>query len=284
MAESATAQMSSQDLASYFKRVGYSGSALATLSTLEELHLLHPKAIVFENLDVLLGRPIRLDIESLIGKLVDNKRGGYCFEQNTLFQAVLRKIGFTVNSLGARVQWQYPNSIARPRSHMVLQIRMPDASYIADVGFGLLTLTAPLRLEADTEQPTPHGIYRLVPVGAEMRMEARTSEGWTPVCQISLREEAPADWEVYNWFTSTHPDSRFTRELVAARPAEEVRYGLLNNVLNTYYLDGHAERQIVETPKALAAMLRELFGLDLPEGSKTVLEGLLRRAGAQNGH
>jgi N-hydroxyarylamine O-acetyltransferase len=271
--------MSSPDLESYFERIGFSGNSVATLSTLEALHLLHPKAIVFENLDVLLRRPIRLDVESLVRKLVHRKRGGYCFEQNTLFQTVLQKIGFDVNSLGARVQWRYPAGSVRPRSHMVLQIRMPDASYIADVGFGLLTLTAPLRLEADIEQPTPHGIYRLVPVGTEMRMEAKTSEGWAPVYQISLREEAPSDWEVYNWFTSTHSDSRFTRELVVARPADKVRYGLLNNVLSVYHLDGHVERHIIETPGALEVVLRNRFDLDPPEGTAAILEGLLGTAG-----
>jgi N-hydroxyarylamine O-acetyltransferase len=267
--------MPALDLASYFARIGYSGPSEATLSMLQELHALHPAAIVFENLDVLLKRPIRLDVEALEQKLVDRKRGGYCFEQNTLFQAILETIGFSVSSLGARVQWRYPEDAPRPpRAHMVLRIRLPDADYIADVGFGLLTLTAPLRLEVGIEQSTPHGAYRLMPVGTDIRMEAKTKEGWAAVYQISLQEQTPADWEVYNWYTSTHPNSRFTRELIMARPAENRRLGLLNNVLSAYYLDGTTERQIIETPEALEAILQGEFSIDVPEDYKGLIAAL----------
>ena len=185
--------MPALDLDSYFARVGYSGPKIATLSTLQELHALHPTAIVFENLDVLLKRPIQLNVEALEQKLIHHRRGGYCYEQNTLFQAALETIGFYVSSVGARVQWRYPKGSVRPLSHMVLRIRLPDADYIADVGFGLLTLTAPLRLEAGIEQSTPHGAYRLVPAGDEILLEAKTSDGWEAVYQISLHEQTPVD-------------------------------------------------------------------------------------------
>jgi len=136
------------DIDSYLARIGYSGPNTATLTTLHALHALHPAAIAFENLDVLLKRPIRLGVEPLVTKLVQHGRGGYCYEQNTLFQAVLQAMGFSVGSIAARVQWRYPEGSLTPRSHMVLRIHLSDRDYIADVGFGLYTLTAPLRLEA----------------------------------------------------------------------------------------------------------------------------------------
>jgi N-hydroxyarylamine O-acetyltransferase len=102
--------MSELDLESYFVRIDYSGPKTATLATLQALHALHSAAIPFENLDVLLKRTIRLDVASLAMKLIDQGRGGYCFEQNTLFQAVLHKLGFAVGSIAARVQWHRPTT------------------------------------------------------------------------------------------------------------------------------------------------------------------------------
>ena len=244
------------------------------INTLRELHALHPAAIVFENLDVLLKRPIQLDMEALVRKLIHHRRGGYCYEQNTLFKAALQTIGFSVTSLAARVQWRYPEGSVTPRAHMVLRIRLPDSDYIADVGFGLMTLTAPLRLQTGIEQPTPHGLYRLIPIGDEMRLEAKTSEGWAAIYQISLQEQTSADWEVQNWYTSTNPNSRFTRDLMAARPAEKRRYGLLNNFLSTYYLDGTTERRMIETPQALETILRNEFDIDILEDHKGIIAGL----------
>ena len=88
--------MSSFDLASYFSRIGHEGPGEATLDTLRELHGLHPRAIVFENIDVLLKQPIRLDPEALFAKLVTGARGGYCYEHNTLFKSALEAMGFRV--------------------------------------------------------------------------------------------------------------------------------------------------------------------------------------------
>jgi N-hydroxyarylamine O-acetyltransferase len=267
--------MSKLDIDAYLARIGYSGQKTATLTTLHELHALHPTTIAFENLDVLLKRAIRLDVEALVTKLVHHGRGGYCYEQNTLFQAALQAMGFLVGSIAARVQWRYPEGSLTPRSHMLLRIHLPDNDYIADVGFGLYTLTAPLRLEAGVEQPTPHGLYRLVPVRDEMRLEAKTSEGWAAVYQMSLQAQTPADWDVVNWYNSTCPDSRFTKELMAARPAEKRRYGLLNNVLSTHHQDGTTERRMIETPEALEKILRNDFNINVPVECKGIFAGLI---------
>src|SRR5262245_56393740 len=142
--------MSDIDLAASLARSGYAGAPVATLDTLQVLHGLHPAAITFENLDPLLKRPVRLDLDVLMSKLVAQGRGGYCYEHNTLFAAVLRRLGYGVVTLAARVQWGAPKGVVRSRSHMVLRVELPQGSYIADVGFGLLTLTAPLQLFAAT--------------------------------------------------------------------------------------------------------------------------------------
>ncbi|HLH42242.1 MAG TPA: arylamine N-acetyltransferase, partial [Bryobacteraceae bacterium] len=150
------------DLDAYLHRIGYSGPRSASLETLTCVHALHPAAIPFENLNPLLGWPVALDVESLQAKLVAGGRGGWCFEQNYLLRHALEAMGFRVTSLAARVVWNAPaGSPVGPRSHMLLLVDLGGAPYIADVGFGGNVLTAPLRLEAHTAQPTPHELHRL---------------------------------------------------------------------------------------------------------------------------
>jgi arylamine N-acetyltransferase len=113
----------------------------------------HVQAIPFENLDILLGRPILIDLDSVQAKLVAERRGGYCFEQNTLFAAVLRELGFAVTTLAGRVRLGAPEAVPTPRTHMVLRVEFPDdgGPWLADVGFGF-SPTGPLRLVAGLEQ------------------------------------------------------------------------------------------------------------------------------------
>jgi N-hydroxyarylamine O-acetyltransferase len=269
--------MRTLDLASYLARIGYSGPKTATLETLQALHALHPAAIPFENLDVLLKRPIRLDVPSVAAKLVDRRRGGYCFEQNGLFQAALQELGFAVRGLAARPQWRRPEGLPPPRSHMVLLVSLPEGDFLADAGFGGLSLTAALRLDTEAAQPTPHGLFRLVRTEDEFQLQVKAREGWEPVYQMSLHEQAAADWEMANWYTSAFPGSHFTERLTAARIVGDRRYGLLDNALSIHAPDGRTERRELQTPEELAAVLRDDFGIALPEGVEGLLPRLVRR-------
>src|SRR5712691_950806 len=109
--------MTEIDLKSYFGRIGYSAGWAPRLESLQALHRLHPAAITFENLDPLMKRPVRLELHALISKLVNQERGGYCYEQNTLFATVLRTLGYSVSTLAARVLWNAPEGVVRPRTH-----------------------------------------------------------------------------------------------------------------------------------------------------------------------
>ena len=252
------------DLDAYLRRIGYAGPREPTLSVLRELHMRHPLSIPFENLDVLLKNPIRLDVDSLTDKLIVCQRGGYCYEQNTLFMAALRAMGFTVRSLAGRVQWQAGGRIAA-RHHMVLLIALPEGEFIADVGFGGLTMTAPLRFEFDRVQETPHGAYRLAPAGEEFQILARVDGDWHPLLQISLAEQADADWVSANWFISTSPDSIFTRTLMAALPMPDRRYTLRNNRFSIHHLGSQSEHHTITDPAELIGVLRETFRLNIPK-------------------
>ena len=271
--------MAAIDLDSYFARIGYSGPRTATLETLQALHLLHPVAIPFENLDPLMKRPVPLELKALAAKLVDQGRGGYCYEQNTLFAGVLEALGFSVATLAARVQWNVPPGTITPRYHMVLRIDLPEGRYIADVGFGRLTLTAPLRLAPELEQSTPHGPHRLIRIGDEFQLQAKLGGQWAPIFQLSLQEQAPADWEVANWFTSTNPASIFTQGLMVARPVGDRRYGLFNSDLRIHHPDGRIERRTLKTPEELASVLRNDFRIRIPQGSDEMFNRLISIAG-----
>ena len=143
------------DLNAYFHRIGFSGERTPTLATLAALQQAHLQHIAFENLNPLLGKPVPLAVDGLAHKLIQQGRGGYCFENNLLFMAVLTDLGFCVRGITARVYWNQPEDAQPPRSHMLLLVTIDGEDYLSDVGFGGMTPTAPLRLHTQATQRTP---------------------------------------------------------------------------------------------------------------------------------
>jgi N-hydroxyarylamine O-acetyltransferase len=252
-------------LDAYFHRIGYSGQPSADLETLRSLHYCHAVAIAFENLSPLLNHPVLLDLPSLQQKLIHQGRGGYCFEQNALFRSVLTSLGFQVTSLAARVLWGVPEGIITPRSHMVLLVHIDGAPYLADVGFGGLTLTTPLALQPDLEQPTTHEPFRLIHTDHSYNLQAHFGQEWKPLYQFDLQKQESPDYEVSNWFVSTHPKSLFTNSLIAARPDTNCRYALRDNQFTIHYLNGSKEKHQLTTVEELFAVLSNEFHLVLPD-------------------
>lgn len=266
------------DLDAYLRRIGYVGGRAPTLDTLAALHLCHAQTIAFENLDPLLGRPVALDAASLERKLVHSGRGGYCYEQNLLFGHVLRAFGFRVTGLAARVLWTYYREDAiTARSHQLLRVDLEDGLYIVDVGFGGQTLTAPLRLEPDVEQITPHEAFRLVTAGDGFEMQCRIGVAWKSLYRFDLQEVFEPDYEILNYYASTHPESRFVKALIAARPAADRRYALANDQFTVHHLGGPTERRVLETVSELRETLESVFLLRLPDAPEldTALARLL---------
>ena len=143
------------DLQAYLQRIGYDGGLDPTVETLTALHRAHVLSIPFENLDILLGRPIRLDLASLQAKLVRDRRVGYCFEQNALFAAVLEHLAFDVTGLAARVTMGEERTT--PRTHMILAVDIAGTGWLADVGFGGDTLLDPISFESS--EPVHQGAW-----------------------------------------------------------------------------------------------------------------------------
>jgi len=263
------------DLDAYFRRIGFSGPAAPDRATLDALHRLHPQAIAFENLDPLLGVPVRLDPAALASKLVRSARGGYCYEHNLLFMHVLKALGFSVRGLGARVLWVAAEDAVTARAHMLLCVDLDGSRHIADVGFGGTTPTSPLRLDAEGEQRTAHEPFKLVRSGDEFVLQAGMGEAWRSLYRFDLQEQFLPDYEMLNWYQCTSPDSYFTRNLMAARPVAGARYALRNAELSVHHLDGRSERRVLRTAGELRDTLSGTFGLTLANAAG--LDALLTR-------
>lgn len=255
------------DLTAYARRLGLPAPTLAappSLDLLRQLHRHQPEAIAFENLSPLLGLPVPLGSAELAAKLLHQSRGGYCFELNSLFLRALRQLGFTARGLAARVHWQVPPGVVLPRTHMLILVELAGESWLADVGFGGLSLTAPLRLLADEPQSTPHNTFRLLAdtdeYGHGYCLQVQLGERWVPMYSFDLQVQQEADFVAMNWFVATHPSSRFTTQLVAARVDGECRHTLGNAQYTCHRPDGSERRQLQDVDELLA-VLDEVFGL-----------------------
>jgi N-hydroxyarylamine O-acetyltransferase len=250
------------DLDAYFARIGYTGERTPTLETLRAVQRLHAATIPFENLNSLLGWPVKLDPESLQQKLVRSRRGGYCFEQNLLLRLVLEQLGFRVSGLSGRVVLTAPPGTIPARTHMLLRVEIAGETYLADVGFGQ-TPTAPLRLVPEVPQDTPHERLRLRADGSEFVLEAEIRGEWRPFYRFDLTEQHAIDYEVGNWYVSTCPASHITTTLMAGRAADGKRYALRDNEFATHSTSG-TERRVLSAGE-LREVLSDVFGIELPD-------------------
>jgi N-hydroxyarylamine O-acetyltransferase len=253
------------DLDAYLARVGYSGVRAACLDTFQGLHLAHATHIPFENLDILLGRSIKLDLASLQAKLVAARRGGYCFEQNTLFAAALEAVGFTVTRLAARVRMGTDH--IRPRSHMLLAVAAEGAQWLADVGFGGDGLLLPILLDQSEPLEQFGRAFRVDDQGNIKVLQTLRPDGWFDLYAFTLDRQYPIDYVVANHYTSTHPDSPFVKTLVVQRMTHDSRWILRDRELTEINPDGNTMRTVPDDD-ALVAELATVFGLYFPAGTR----------------
>lgn len=250
----------------YFQRINFAGSIAPTLSTLEQLHVLHTAAIPFENLTPLMRLPVRLELRNLEQKLLFEKRGGYCIEHNLLFKAMLEDLGFPVQAHGARVLWGHPEDSERPVSHLVLTVDVGGVTYLADTGFGGLTLTAPLRLRAEREQETPHETFRLLGGEPEWRVEAKIGEEWRAL--YTFEESEVTIEAVTEMNDRASVDSLIRDNILAARTEKGRRHTLKNLRLNTRATDGETESRRLADLAEVKEVLTGTFGITLPPAEK----------------
>ena len=253
------------DLSAYFARIGYAGPRTPTLDVLHAIAAHHAAAIPFENLDVLLNRPPRLDPASLEQQLVHARRGGYCFQQNGLLLHVLGALGFAVHPLSARVRLQQPRDFIPPRTHLFVKVELEGAPWVVDCGIGSFSLTAAIRLEENIEQATPHEPRRFVRADGRLFHQFWTGTEWTDICEFTLDPMHPIDCGVANWWTSASPASHFKTGVVAGRAGRDrTRKGIRTGQF-THRRGADVLEQFAVTADNLAGILATHFDLQLPK-------------------
>jgi len=254
--------MSALDLSAYLARIGYDGPLEPDHATLAGLLAAHMNSIHFENIDVLLGRPIRLDVESLQDKIVRGRRGGYCFEQATLFDAALRALGFETTLRTARVTLVLAPDKA-PRGHMIVVVDLPEGSFVADPGLGGLGCRAPIPLDgapvADGDE-TNHIVFD----GRRRMLKVESGERTVDAWFSGLDEDNWVDFEVANHWFSTHPASPMRQRLMLRAMTPDGRVTVMNRNVTIRANGESGSRQLVDRT-ALRRLLQEVFGFDLPE-------------------
>lgn len=255
------------DLDAYLRRIGWHGAVAPDLATLRGLAMAHVAAIPFANLNPLLGLPVKLDLPALQHKLVHEARGGYCFEQNLLFEAMLRAIGFEVTGLIARVLWAQPEDAITPQTHMLLHVQLDGESWLADVGFGGHVLTGALRLQSDIEQATGREPFRLLKRDAEWRMQSLEHGQWRTLYRFELRPTPMVDYVLANHYVSTHPASRFVSNLMLGRTPADRRLSLFNREFTVRRIGHETEHRTLRDVAELRQVVEQEFLLRIPPGN-----------------
>jgi N-hydroxyarylamine O-acetyltransferase len=210
------------DLDGYPERIGLSGRP-----DLAEVHRAHSTSIPFENLDPRRGIPASVALEDLERKLVVERRGGYCFEQNLLLKAALEALGAEVEMYLARVRYRAVPGVVRPRSHLLLRVEAAGESWHADVGFGAGTLFEPLPFGPGDEVEQAGWRYRVVQDEAELVLQGAEEDGWVDLYGFRPDPVPLVDVETINWWVSTYPGSPFVTGLMVTLQHEDgLRVGL----------------------------------------------------------
>ena len=223
----------------------------------------HMTAIPFENLDVLLGRGVRLDLDSVAAKLVTGRRGGYCFEHGTLFQAALRALGVEATPHAARVLLVAPKAEA-PRTHMFLTIVDGSTTWVLDPGFGGQGPLVPVPLVEGHEARRGRDVHRLVRRDGEWVLEGLVNGAMTALWTSSLEPQFPVDFALANHYVSTFPESPFATRLMIRALTPEGRVAAMNRDVTVTHGDVTEKHQLADRA-ALRRLVAGHFGFDLPE-------------------
>ncbi|PPK71003.1 arylamine N-acetyltransferase [Actinokineospora auranticolor] len=250
------------DLDAYLERIGVTGDLPVSPATLTRVNRAHALSLPFENLDVVLGRGVDVDLDAIQAKLVRGGRGGYCYEQNLLYGAAVERLGFTVTRLIARTDLDAPRP--RPRTHMTLLVHLDGGTYLTDVGFGNDGPTEPVPLVDGAEVVQSGTRYRVTrePAPGRWLLARHRVDHWFPLYRFTDEPHHQVDVVVANHFISTHPRSPFVGRVYLGRITDDWRLNLNDRVLTLVRPDGAEERSEV-TDAEVPALLRERFGLRL---------------------
>jgi len=251
------------DVNAYLNRIGYQGPLEPSAQTLRDLHVAHLRTVPFENLSIHSHEPIVLDDAALFEKVVQRRRGGFCYELNGLFTALLRSLGFEVEMLSA--------AVARPTGgygddfdHMTLLVKL-EQRWIADVGFGD-SFIEPLLLDDPGEQTQGDRAYKFVSDSDHRVLMQRNYDGtWASQYRFTLTPQVYADYEEMCEYQQTSPESHFTKGRICTRATSTGRVTLSELRLITTLNAGERAEEDLAGEEEYTAALREHFGIVMPE-------------------
>ena len=278
MSAAAPLPIADLDLEAYLRRIDHPGAPAPTRECLDRLVAAHALALPFENIEVLAHRVPRLDLVGLQDKLVRQRRGGYCFEQNTLLRGVLQAIGFDAQPMEARIRAGVPADVVTGRTHLATRVVLDGVALLVDVGCGTIAPTAPLALASRDEQAAGTGSYRFVDAGSDLLMQNRDADGWKDGYLLLPGAPQAIDCELGNWFVATHPKSMLRNNLLVGRAIAGGRLRLFNRTLATFRPECAAPaEQLLQTRAEFADVLADGFGLDvMPADLDAVMTALDR--------
>jgi N-hydroxyarylamine O-acetyltransferase len=248
------------EIDSYLRRIEYFGEVRPSEYTLRALHRAHMFTVPFENLDIGLGRAIVCDQSRFLHKIVNEHRGGFCYELNGAFAALLRELGFRVTLLSARVSTG--ESLGPEYDHLALRVEL-EQDWLADVGFGD-SFVEPLQLEPDLEQEQFGRRYRLISADGGMCLESNADGTWKKQYTFGQQPRQLSEFAGMCLYHQTSPDSHFTRKRVCSLATREGRITLTGDKL-IETRDGVREERVLRGDEEWRAMLREKFGVNLPQ-------------------
>lgn len=248
----------------YLQHLGFSAAPAPTLETLHQLQLRHTGAFPFENLTTLSGEPVLIDLPSVEQKVLHQGRGGYCYELNNLFLALLQELGFDARGISGRVVLGQPEGVWTACTHRLSLVTLDGVRYISDVGFGGMVPTAPLMLDTFDEQLTPHETYRIEQHEDGYTLRANVAGEWRAMYIFDLQRQEDIDYTLGNWYVSTHPDSPFCKRLMVSLTGEGWRRTLSDGSFTIHRMGSESERRQVTDVDEVIGVLESEFGIRVP--------------------
>lgn len=265
------------DVPAYLERIGYTGSTEPTLETLKALQRAHILNIPFENLDIVLGRGIQLELESIQDKLVTRGRGGYCHEHNLLFAAVLEQLGFSLTRLLCRVRLGNAPGQVQARSHSVLIVEVDGQRYLSDAGYGCLGPLEPVPLIDGAVSRQDGWEYRIQVEGPVTALQMLNSGTWVDSVAFDTTLFHPVDFTMANFTSSNYPRSPLVVALFTQTVVESeegiVRKALFGKNIQDFTTAGIANQRAL-SPAELVVELRDTMGIRLSEEDVKQIEEL----------
>ena len=250
------------DIKAYLRRINYEGPTNPSPETLRALHVAHLRTVPFENLSIHAGEPIVLDDKALFAKIVERRRGGFCYEANGLFAALLRALGFKVTMLSAEVAGREQGSYSPPFDHMALMITLEER-WLADVGFGDSFLE-PLLLDEQNEQLQSPDAFRIDRDGDYRIVMRRESGEWKPNYRFTLQSYEYTDFSEMCRYHQTSPESHFTQKRICSRATEDGRITLSDmRLIET--ISGQRQENVLRSQAEFDGILRDRFGIVMIE-------------------